>query len=85
LCHFDDELIFLLGEIATLEVRAEIVDPPETTTLTTAEKTSGFGERSPTSFTVGCNISYESLIFFFAPCSFVCMTFLAARGPSHIK
>lgn len=82
--EFDDELIFLLGEISTFEVGAEIVDPPETATLTATEKTSGFWERAPASLTVSSNISYQPLIFFFAPCSFVYETFLTARGPSHI-
>jgi hypothetical protein len=82
--EFDDELIFLLGEISTFEVGAEIVDPPETATLTATEKTSGFWERAPASLTVSSNISNQPLIFFFAPCSFVYVTFLTARGPSHI-
>ena len=82
---FDDEFIFFFSEIAAFEVRTEIVDPPETAALAASEKAGGFGERAPAAFAVSSNISYEAIIFFFGPCTFVCVSFFAARGPSHLK
>lgn len=81
--EFDDEFIFFFGEVATFEVRTEVVDPPETATLAAPEETGGFGERAPAPFTVSSNVRYEPVIFFFGPCSFVCVSFLTTRGPSH--
>ena len=81
--EFDDELVFFEGEIAALEVREEIVDPAETTALAATEKAGGFGERAPAAFTVSSNVRNEAMIFFFGPCTFVCVCFLTARGPSH--
>ena len=83
--EFDDELVFFEGEIAALEVRAEIVDPAETTALAATEKAGGFGERAPAAFTVSSNVRNEAMIFFFGPCTFVCVSFLTARGPSHTQ
>lgn len=83
--EFDDELVFFEGEIAALEVRAEIVDPAETTALAATEKAGGFGERAPAAFTVSSNVRNEAMIFFFGPCTFVCVCFLTARGPSHLS
>lgn len=42
--EFDDELVFFFGEIAALEVRSEVVDPPEPTTLAAAKEAGGFGQ-----------------------------------------
>jgi len=81
--EFDDELIFFFGEIAALEIRAEVVDPAETAALAAAEKAGSFGERAPAAFAVSSNISYEAIVFFFGPCTFVCVCFLTTRGPSH--
>lgn len=40
----DDELIFLLSEVPSLEIRAEVIDPTETTTLSTTEQSGRLGE-----------------------------------------
>lgn len=42
--EFDDELVFFFGEIAALEVRSEVVDPPEPTTLAATKEAGGFGQ-----------------------------------------
>jgi hypothetical protein len=36
--EFDDEFIFFFSEIATLEVRAKIVYPPQSATLATSKQ-----------------------------------------------
>lgn len=77
--ELDDELVFFLGEVSTLKVRPEIVDPPETAAFSTPKKSGGFGERSPAAFSMSFNVSYEPLVLFFRPCSFVCVSFLTTR------
>ena len=34
--EFDDELVFFFSEVATLEIRTEIVDPTESATFATS-------------------------------------------------
>lgn len=77
--ELDDELVLFFSEVSTLKVRPEIVDPPETAAFATPEKAGGFGERSPAAFAVSFNVSYEPLVLFFCPCSFVCVSFLTTR------
>ncbi|KAF1896688.1 hypothetical protein Lal_00034387 [Lupinus albus] len=81
--YFDDDFIFFFGEVATFEVRTEVINPAETAALAASEKTSSFRERTPTTFTMSTNIRYKSIIFFFSPCTFVCVSFLTTRRPSH--
>lgn len=41
--EFDDEFIFFFGEVATLEIRSEVIDPTETAAFATTEESGGFG------------------------------------------
>lgn len=77
--ELDDELVLFLGEVSTLKVRPEIVDPAETAAFATPEKAGSFGERPPAAFAMSFNVSYEPLVLFFRPCSFVCVSFLTTR------
>ena len=79
----DDQLILLLGEVAALEVRPEVVDPPEAAALATAEEAGGLGQRSPATFAVRLDVGNEPVIFLLGPCSLVGVCLLAARGPPH--
>lgn len=80
--ELDDELIFFFSEVAALEVRSEVVDPPQPTALAAAKKAGGFGQRAPAAFTVSSDISNEAIIFFFGPSSFVRVSlFTAWRSP----
>lgn len=83
--ELDDELIFFFSKIAAFEVGTEVVDPAETAALATAEEAGGFGERAPAALAVSSNISNETIVFFLGPCSFVSVSFLAARRPSHVN
>nr|GMC83463.1 hypothetical protein BHM03_00060017 [Ipomoea batatas] len=80
---FDNKLIFFLGEVSALEVRAQVVDPPETAALAAAEETGGLGEGAPATFAVGSDVSYKAFVFFFSPSALVGVSFLTARRPSH--
>nr|GMC78325.1 hypothetical protein BHM03_00060017 [Ipomoea batatas] len=80
---FDNKLIFFLGEVSALEIRAQVVDPPETAALAAAEESGGFGEGAPATFAVGSDVSYKAFVFFFSPSALVGVSFLTARRPSH--
>lgn len=51
--EFDDEFIFIFSEIASFEVRPQVINPPEAATLATAEEAGGLWKRPPASFAVG--------------------------------
>ena len=82
--EFDDEFVFFVGEVATFEVGAEVVDPAEAAAFAAAEEAGGFGEGAPAAFAVGSDVGDEAIIFFFGPCSFVGVCFLTARRSSHV-
>lgn len=77
--EFDDEIIFFEGEVSSLEIRAEIVNPPKTAAFAAAEKTGGSWKRAPTAFAVRFDVRDELIVFFFSPSSFVRVVLLAAR------
>lgn len=79
----NDESILLFGEVTTLEAGPEIVDPPETTTLTASEETSHLREGAPTTFAVDLDVLDEALIFLLSPRSFVGVSLLAAWRSPH--
>lgn len=80
---FDYELIFFLSKIAAFKIRPQIVDPSEPTALTASKKASRFRERAPAALAMRANVSYEAIIFFFSPGSFVGVSLFATRGPAH--
>ena len=80
---FDDEFVFLLGEVAPLEIGAEVVDPAEAAALAAAEEAGSLGEGAPAALAVGADVGHEPIVFFFSPCAFVCVSLLTARRPSH--
>lgn len=81
--EFDDELVFFFGEIAAFEVGSEVIDPTEAAALAAAEEAGGLGKRPPAALAVGSDVRDEAIIFFFGPGSFVGVSFLTARRPSH--
>nr|GMC87507.1 hypothetical protein BHM03_00060017 [Ipomoea batatas] len=80
---FDNKLIFFLGEVSAFEIRAQVVDPPETAALAAAEESGGLGEGAPATFAVGSDVSDKPFVFFFSPSALVGVSFLTARRPSH--
>ena len=54
--EFDDELIFLFSEITSLEVRPQVIDPPEAAALSAAEKAGGLGQRPPAALPMGPDV-----------------------------
>nr|GLL28306.1 hypothetical protein C4D60_Mb02t06470 [Ipomoea trifida]GMC93107.1 hypothetical protein C4D60_Mb02t06470 [Ipomoea batatas]GMD02407.1 hypothetical protein C4D60_Mb02t06470 [Ipomoea batatas] len=63
----DDELFFLLLELAPLDVRPEIVCPPEAAALPTAVKPSELRDCSPASMPVLSDVIYELFILLGRP------------------
>ena len=81
--EFDDELIFVLSEIASLEVRPQVIDPPETAALSAAEEAGGLGQRPPAALPVSSDGRDQPIVLFLGPCPFVCVSFHTTRRPSH--
>ena len=81
--EFDDEIIFVFGEVAALEVGAEVVDPAEAAALAAAEEAGGFGEGAPAALAVGPDVGDEAVVFLLCPCAFVSVSFLTAGRSSH--
>ena len=79
----DDEVVLLLGEVAALEVWAEVVDPAEAAALAAAEEAGGFGEGAPAALAVGADVGDEAVVFRFGPRAFVGVGFITAGRPAH--
>jgi len=77
--ELDDELILFLGEVAALQVRPQVIDPPEAAALAATEEARRLRERPPAALAVGPDVRDEPLIFFFGPCTFVRVSLLTAR------
>lgn len=73
----DDEFIFMRGEIAPLEVRPQVVYPPQPATLPTSLQPSSFREGAPAAFAMGADVGDEAVVFLFRPRPFVRVCFLA--------
>lgn len=81
--ELNDELVFVFGEVPSLEVRAEVIDPSEAAALAAPEEASGLGEGAPAALTMGSDVGDEPLILLLSPCPLVGVRFLAAWRPSH--
>jgi hypothetical protein len=83
LVELDDDVVLLLGEVAALEVGAQVVDPPEAAALAAAQQARGLGERPPAAFAVGLDVGDEPLVLLLGPGALVRVRLLAARRPPH--
>ena len=81
--ELDDELVLFLGEVATLEIGAQVVYPAEAAALAATKQAGGLGERAPASLAMGTDVGDQTVIFLLGPCSLVGVSFLAAWRPSH--
>jgi len=81
--ELDDELVLVLGEIAALEIRPEVVDPAEAAALAASQQAGSLGEGPPAAFAVKADVSDEALVFFLGPRAFVGVGLFTARRPSH--
>ena len=77
--ELDDELVFLLCEVAPLEVRAQVVDPPQPAALPAAQQPRCLRKRPPAALAVGLDVSDEALVLFLGPGTLVRVSLLAAR------
>jgi hypothetical protein len=80
---FNNDLIFFFSEIASLEVRPQIVYPPQSATLATPKQTCSFGEGTPAALTMSTDVIDKALVFFLSPSAFVGVGFFTARRPPH--
>jgi hypothetical protein len=81
--ELDDEVVLVGGEVAALEVGAEVVDPAEAAALAAAEEAGGLGERAPAALAVGADVGDEALVLLLGPRALVSVLLLAARRPPH--
>ena len=79
----DDEVVFLLREVAALEVGAQVVDPPQPAALPAALQPRRHGKRPPAALAVSPDVGDEPLVLLLGPCALVRVRLLAARRPPH--
>jgi hypothetical protein len=81
--ELDDELVVVAGEVAALEVRAEVVHPAEPAALAAAEESRGLGQRAPAPLAVRPDVGDQALVLLLGPGALVRVCLLAARRPPH--
>lgn len=81
--QLDNELILVVGEVATFKIRAEIVNPPETAALAATEKSGSLGEGAPAALAVSLDVGDEPVILFLSPGTLVSVSFLTTGRPTH--
>ena len=79
----DDELVLVVGEVAALEVRAEVVHPPQPAALAAARQARRLGQRAPAPFPVRPDVRHQPLVLLLGPRALVRVRLLAARRPPH--
>ena len=80
----DDGLLFRVGEFPELEVRAEVVGPPEPAALPTSLKAGVLGNEAPVTGAMLCNVGRELVIFFRCPLTSLHIILLTAWNPPHV-
>lgn len=63
----DDHLLLFISEIASLDVRPQVVDPAEAATLATSVETGKHRERSPTAMAMSLYVLHQLPVFFWRP------------------
>lgn len=81
--ELDDELILIAGELAALEVRPQVVYPPEPAALPAPQQSCCLRERPPRTLAVVADVCGEALILLLRPRPLVRVRLLAARRPAH--
>ena len=81
--ELDDDLVVVVGEVAALEVRAEVVHPAQPAALAAAEEARGLGQRAPATLAVRLDVGDQALVLLLGPRALVRVRLLAARRPPH--
>ena len=81
--QLDDEVVLVGGEVAALEVGAEVVDPAEAAALAAAHQSSRLGQRPPAPFAVRADVRHQAVVLLLGPRALVRVRLLAARRPPH--
>uniref|UniRef100_A0A803PLI1 Uncharacterized protein n=1 Tax=Cannabis sativa TaxID=3483 RepID=A0A803PLI1_CANSA len=69
--EIDDELLFILRKLASLDIRPKIIGPPKPATLATPIQPCKLRKSSPTSMPISCYVIHKLLIFFWCPWPFL--------------
>jgi hypothetical protein len=83
LVQLDDGVLLLLGEVAALDVRAQVVDPPEAAALAAAQQARLLGEGAPVAVAEALDVGDEDPVLLGRPRALVQTHLLAARSPPH--
>jgi pyruvate/2-oxoglutarate dehydrogenase complex dihydrolipoamide acyltransferase (E2) component len=79
----DDESLLVGGEVAALDVGAEVVDPAEAAALAAAEQAGKAWQRAPVGVAVLPDVGHQALVLLGAPRAPPQPLLLAARRPPH--
>jgi hypothetical protein len=83
LVEADDEVLLVGGEVAPLDVRAEVVDPAQAAALAAPEQAGLLGQRAPVGVAVLPDVGHKPLVLLGAPRAPAQALLLAARRPPH--
>jgi hypothetical protein len=81
--QLDDGVLLLLGEVAALDVRAQVVDPAEAAALAAAQQAGLLGEGAPVAVAEAQDVGDEDPVLLGGPRALVETHLLAARSPPH--
>jgi hypothetical protein len=80
----ENHLLFMLGEISTLDPRSKIISPPQSTAFATSPQTCVSRHRSPVSRTMFLDVRNQDDIFLWCPWSFLHSNLVTAWWSSHL-
>jgi hypothetical protein len=82
--ELDDGVLLLPGEVAALDVRAQVVDPPEPAALAAAQQAGLLGQRPPVAVAVALNVRHQDPVLLRRPGTPLEPHLLAARSTPHL-
>lgn len=85
LVEVDDDLLFLFGELPSLDIRPQIVRPPQPATLPAPVQPGELRKRSPAPMPVRVYVISELLVLFRSPRPLLQPGLVAARRSPHLR
>jgi hypothetical protein len=82
--ELDDGVLLLPGEVAALDVRAQVVDPAEAAALAAAQQACLLGQGAPVAVAVALDVSHQDPVLLRRPGTPLEPHLLAARSATHL-
>lgn len=82
--ELDDHLVFLSGEMASLDIRAKVVSPSEATALTAPVQAGFFREAPPAPVAVLLYVLHQLLVLLWRPRPLLQPNRITTRGSPHV-